>query len=232
MSSRCCPQVASRLSRLVHMVRLEPVDRSSHRVFRSRAVVAAGVVDFVIGLLLGVIGIGYATSGSSPNALPLGIAICVVGLMMLITGLGRMTARVVLTPTEVLWRWSFSGQRIALGDLVDCALVEKGSPASGASGAGILGGGFISVLTWWLVDAASGLARSKPSLGSLELVAIKRYGGPVPIRAISAWSTPSSHSQASEALLALQTAIHTATRPEPETLPILRSDRWDIPEKS
>ncbi len=208
------------------------VDTTSHRVFRSRAVFVAGVVDAAFGLLVGSAGVALAALGSSPKALPIGVAVCVIGLILLITGIARMAARMELGPTQVTWTWSFSTERLALDDVVDCALVEKGSPASGGAWVGFLGGGIFMVLVWWLVDVVSAFARSEPSLGSLELVAIKRYGGPVPIRAISAWSTPSSHSQANEALVALQTAVHVADRPAPTELPILRNDAWDLPERS
>ncbi len=154
------------------------------------------------------------------------MALGVVGLIFLVTGLGRMTARMEVGPTEVRWTWSFATERLALDELVDCALVEKGSPAAGGAWVGFLGGGIFMVLVWWLVDVVSALVRSAPSLGSLELVAVKRYGGPVTIKPISAWSTPSSHSQVTEALVALQTAIDAVARPTPRELPILRNDAW------
>jgi len=208
------------------MVSSSRADSPTHRVFRSRAVVVVGVVQSVVGLVLGTAGVVFASLGGPPRALPLGLVICVLGLLLLVTGFARMNARMELGPTEVTWTWSFSRQRLALDDVVDCALVEKGSPASGGAWSGFLGGGLVMVLVWWLVDVAAAFARSEPSLGSLELVAVKRYGGPVPIRPISAWSTPASRSQANQALQALQAARHVAPRRAPQELPILRHDAW------
>lgn len=206
----------------------QPTDSTSHRVFRSRAVFVAGVVDSVLGFSVGIAGAVLAGLGSSPRALPLGLAMIVLGIILLMTGIARMTARMELGPTEVTWTWSFFTERLALDDVVDCVLVEKGSPASGGAWVGFLGGGMFMVLVWWLVDVGSAFVHSEPSLGSLGLVAVKRYGSTTSIKPISAWSTPSSHSQANEALVALQSAIHVLARPTPKHLPILRNDAWGL----
>jgi hypothetical protein len=188
-----------------------------------------GTIDVVVGLAVLAFGVGLAAAPGGGTALPLGLAISIVGVMLLLSGLGRMTARLEVTGTGVAWTWSFSRHELAFDDLDDAALVEKGSPASGGAWAGVLGGGFVSAVAWWLLDTVSAFVHSEPSLGSVELVLIKRYGGPVEVKPISAWSTRSSHSQANEALGVVQTAIAGSARPAPHRLPILRDDAWEQP---
>ena len=200
-------------------------DTTAHLVFRSRAVRTAGIIDFVIGPVLA--GVGVAVQGANRNALPLGVAACVVGLIFLLSGLSRMTARMEISKTHLTWIWSFSKQTLALEGLDGAALIEKGAPASGAAWAGFLGGGFAGVLAWWLFDVSCAFFNSEPSLGSVELIAIKRYGGPVAIKPISAWSTRPSHSEATQAPHCLQAAIASTSRRKPEVPRNLRSDVWE-----
>ena len=227
-SNRICPQVRFGLGRSECMSSAAEMDLA-HQVFRSRAVVVAGIIEFVFGLVISAVGIGLAALVAGPSALPFGLAFCVLGIVMVIAGLGRMIARMEVGPSQLSWIWSFSRHTIALSELTDCALVEKGSPASGGAWAGFLGGGFLAILLWWLIDTFSAIVRSEPSTGSMELVAIRRYGGPLPIGPICCWSTPASQSQATEALLAVQNAIHLNARPAVKQLPLLRHDSWESP---
>jgi hypothetical protein len=201
--------------------------RNPSKVFRSRAVLLAGTLDFTLGIAVLASGLTLMVGRRDGDALPLGLAICVVALILLFTGLGRLTARLEITDTTVRWRWGFARHAVALVDLDDADLVEKGSPASGNSWAGFLGGGFLAAFAWWFVELVSAFLASEPTLGPLELVLIKHHGAPVEIEPISAWSTRSSRSQANEALQTLKAAIASSPRRSPQRLPILQHDTWD-----
>jgi hypothetical protein len=206
----------------------DPSSNHPVRVFKSRAVLVAGTLDFTLGIAVLASGLALIVGRRGGDALPLGLAICVVALILLFTGLGRLTAQLQITDTTVQWQWGFARHAVALADLEDADLVEKGSPASGNSWAGFLGGGFLAVLAWWFVELASAFIASEPTLGPLELVLIKYHGAPVAIEPISAWSTRSSRSQANEALQALNVAIARSPRPSSPRLPILQHDTWDV----
>ena len=200
------------------------------QVFRTRAVRVAGLVDVILGSTLLAVGASFVAWRSGHNGLPIGLAIAIVALTILIVGLGRVTARLELTSTEVRWKWTFSGFRAALTELDDADLVEKGSPASGASWAGFLGGGFYGVFIWWVLELVVAFFTSEPSLGPLELVVIKHHGGAVAVPPISAWSTRSSHSEANEAVRAIKAAISASAGRSPTATPpsaVLRYDAWD-----
>jgi hypothetical protein len=222
-----CPQGGRWGSRSVDMPTTTIGDTTAQIVFRSRAVRTAGIIDFVVGLIVVFAGVGLAVLGAIHNALPLGLAIGIVGLILLLSGLSRMTARMEISKTHLTWTWSFSRQTLVLEGLDDAALVEKGAPASGAAWAGFLGGGYAGVLAWWLFDVCGTFFNNEPSLGSVELIAVKRYGGPVPIKPIGAWSTRSSHSEANQALHCLQAAIASSSRRNPAVPRILRTDAWE-----
>jgi hypothetical protein len=203
---------------------------SQIRVFRTRAVVVAGLVDVVAGTAMLGTGIWLAWWRGGRDGLPLGLALAVVGSFILLSGVGRVTSRMELGGTHVAWRWAFSRFDVALNDLVDAAVVEKGSPTSGASWAGFLGGGPFGALVWWLMGLAAALLSSEPSLGAFELVVIKQYGGAVPVKPISTWSNRTSHSQANDAARAVKKAIDSSrqgTRPAPQPAS-LRYDAWDV----
>lgn len=204
-------------------------DAAARLVFRSRAVRIAGIVDLVLGIVALLAGVGMGLRGGNRNAIPLGLAIGVLGIIFILSGLGRVTARMVISRTHLTWTWSFSIHQLALEDLDDAALVEKGSPASGAAWAGFLGGGFAAVVVWWLFDVTWALFKSEPSLGSVELIAIKHYGGSISVKPIGAWSTRASHSEASQALQYLQTAIAASARRSPVTSELLLTDAWERP---
>jgi hypothetical protein len=198
-----------------------------HLTFRSRSVRIAGAVDLGIGIALVLAGTGYALVGGRSAAVPVGIALGVLGVILGVTGLGRITARMEITRSHVVWTWSFSRSQLPFDDLDDAALVEKGAPASGGAWAGFLGGGITWVVAWWLFDVARAFVSSEPTLGPLELVAIRHYGGPVSIKPIGAWSTHDSHSQARQALGHLQAAIHASSHRAPVVPDILRTDQWE-----
>jgi hypothetical protein len=207
-------------------------DTSRNQVFRARAVSVAGTVDLVVGSVVVLLGAGLAAGRGNRDAVPVGLAIAVVGLFLALTGLGRMTARLEVTATSVAWTWAFSRHELPVSELEDAALVEKGSPASGAAWAGFLGGGFFGVLAWWLVELVAATVSSEPTIGAFDLVLSKHHGAPVEVRPISSWSTRSSHSQADEALQAVRTAITSSAHITPQHLRILRHDAWEPPEGS
>jgi len=186
----------------------------------------SGRANAAIGFAVVTCGVVVAAVRSGASALPLGLAICVVGLLLIVSGMGRMTARMEVTGTTLAWTWDLARHELAIDDLVDAALVEKGSPTAAGASAGLLGAGLTGVATLWLYDAVVSFVRSTPTLGTVELVLIKRYGGPVEVTPISAWSTPSALSQANEALAAVQSAIAGSDRPKSRRLPILRNDAW------
>jgi hypothetical protein len=199
-------------------------------VFRSRAVVVAGALDLVIGLV--VLGIGVAVAGrdADRSALPIGLLVVLVGGYLVISGLGRVVARVELCSDRFRWKWNFSWHEVALRDVRDAALVEKGSPSSGASWAGFLGGGFIGVFIWWFGELVYSFFSNEPSLGPLELVVIRRHGDPLEVRPISAWSSRSSHSEANQALSALKSAIAIGDPPPAQAQDWeLLHDQWESP---
>ena len=195
----------------------------------------AGTFDLVLGL--GLLGLGAAVAGRGGNrdALPLGLVFVLVGALLVIGGLGRLTARLEVRVDRLRWRWSFGSHEVPLQELEDAALVEKGSPAWGGSWAGFLGGGllgvgFFGVFLWWLAELAHSVVGSEPTLGGLDLVVMKRRGGPVEVKPISVWSTRSSNSQANQALDAVKTAIAMCTSPESEPVPHSRQllhDEWE-----
>jgi hypothetical protein len=196
--------------------------------FRSRAVVVSGVVDMVIGV--GALGIGASVAaGTTKNALPLALLLLLVGAYLVISGLGRVTARLEVCSDRVRWRWSFSWHELELRELEDAALVEKGSPASGASWSGYLAGGFTWVFIWWIGELVYSVFSNEPSLGPVELVLIPRHGTPEEVRPITAWSSRQSHSQAKKALDAVRSAI-MITAPAPAQNWHLLHDEWESPE--
>ncbi len=166
---------------------------------------------------------------TAASPFPLGLTMAVVGVVLLLSGLGRMTARLEVTGSGVVWVWAFARHELAFEELVDASLVEKGSPASGGASAGLLGGGLLGAAAWWAFDAVLAFVTSEPTVGSFDLVLVKRYGGPVEVRSISAWSTRASHSQANAALEALKTAITERSRSTPHRFSTLRDDAWELP---
>ena len=213
-----------------HMAEVSDGNGERRLVFRTRAVLVAGLVDVVLGSVLLATGAGLSAWGGRRYGLPVGLTLSVVALIILLSGVGRVTSRFELSATQVTWRWTFSKSAVKLVDLEDADLVEKGSPGSGASWAGFLAGGLFGMAVWWLLDLAVAFLSSEPSLGPLELVLIKRHGGAVAVKPISAWSTRSSHSQAGDAVRAIKQAISaSADRVSPPAPPLaaLRYDEWD-----
>ena len=196
-------------------------------VFRSRAVRTAGLIELTLGLVTVLAAVGLVSTSGIRNAVPLGLVAGVLGVVLSLSGLGRITARMVVGKTDLTWTWSFSTHRLALDELDDAALVEKGSPASGGSWAGFLGGGFVATLAWWILDVMWALVTSEPSLGPVELIAIRHHGGPVSIKPIGAWSTRASQSEANQALQHLRVAIAKSAHAPSVTPKILRTDAWD-----
>ena len=197
------------------------------QVFRTRAVVVAGIVDLLLGVGIVATGLALLAWWGNRGAVPVGLAVSLVGLLLLLNGFGRVSARLEITDTSLDWRWGVSRHSVALVDLQDAALVEKGAPAPGASWAGLPGGGLYMVLVWWLASLVGAFVRSEPSLGPLDLVVIKHVGAPQEIKVISAWSTRNSHSQANEALDAVKRAIGSTGHQAERHLGILQHDAWE-----
>jgi hypothetical protein len=193
--------------------------------FRSTAVFVAGAIDLAIGVAVIACGVILATHHSR-GSLPLGLTVCLVGLYLVLTGLGRTTARLQVGHEEISWRWNFSTHRVQVHDLEDAALVEKGAPAPGASWAGFLGSGLIGVLAWWLLDIVVTVFSSEPSLGSHDLWLMKHTGAPLEVKPISARGTRSSHSQANVALTQVKILIADHGHRSHQN-PVLTDDAWD-----
>jgi len=192
----------------------------------------AGLVDTLVGVALLIVGVSLVAGRGTRDALPLGLALSVTALILLLTGLGRMTARLEINETSVAWHWALSRFEVPLADLEDADLVEKGSPSSGASWAGFLAGGLFAAAVWWIVELAAAFLSRGPSLGPLDLVVIKHHGVAVEVRSISAWSTRSSRAQADEAVRAVKTAIASSAARVPLGPPppsMIRHDAWDTP---
>ena len=100
---------------------VDPHGTGPHLTFRSRAVRVAGVVDLVVGVVLVAGGVAVALPA---HRLPGGLAVGVLGVLLVLSGLSRTTARMELTRTRVTWYWSFSWSHLDLADLDDAALVE------------------------------------------------------------------------------------------------------------
>ena len=111
-------QGAPRLSRSDGMATKES---ARGHVLRTRAVLVAGVIDFTVGIAVLVASLGLLASRGSRDALPLGLAIFVAGFILVLTGLGRMTARLEITQSCVVWTWAFSRHEVPLTELEDAA---------------------------------------------------------------------------------------------------------------
>ena len=61
-------------------------------IFRSRAVFVAGLVDFLLGALVLITGVVMAFVWTHRDAAVFGAAISILGVIVLFTGLGRVTA--------------------------------------------------------------------------------------------------------------------------------------------
>jgi len=179
--------------------------------FHVGSVRTVGIVGLVIGAAIFGAGMGMAVVLHQRWALPIGIAVGILGLLIGISSLGRVTSTLEVHFDHISWRWGLATHALDLDDLVDASLVEKGSPSSGSSWAGFLAGGIDWVFLWWFFDWATALFRSDPVAGTSVLVVVKRYGGPVPIPAISGWSSGQSHRESSEALFVVQSAIRAAS---------------------
>ena len=159
------------------------------RTFRTRAVYVAGAVGVTIGVAVLIVGVALTALQSNRNSLPLGLVVCLIGLILLLDGLGRMMSRLEVRGDRMTWTWGFSRHEVLTTDLEDAALVEKGSPFSGASWAGFLGAGLLRVFVWWLSEVIVRFFSTEPSIGSLDLVLMRRHGAPIEVKSISAWST-------------------------------------------
>ena len=197
-------------------------------VFRSRAVVIAGIADVVLGVCLVGAGAVVASRNAGRGALSLAVILVALGAMGLMSGIGRAACRLEIQADRVRWRWSYGWHEVALRDLEGAALVEKGSPASGAAWSGFLGGSFTGVLLWWLAELAYSVFSNEPMLGPLDLVLMQQHGEPIEVKAISSWSSRVSQSEANQALDALRTVIHTSAPPTVQSRQLLH-DAWETP---
>ena len=177
--------------------------------FRTRAVVAAGVADAAIGCAALAAG-ALVAAGHGSRALPLGLAVALVGMLIAGTGVAHLTARLEVGTDTVAWTWNFSRTERPLTDFVDAALVEKGQLASGAAIAGLLGGGIAAVVAWWLAELFWAFATAGPTRGAYVLTLINVHGGRVQVPAIGTWTEPPAKG-ASVALFAARSAVTSPT---------------------
>jgi hypothetical protein len=177
--------------------------------FRTRTVYLSGLIDALFGMILVASGIGVDLAVVGPKGLPIGLTIGALGALAVATGVGRMMAKLEVHETSLVWTWWFSKHELSLAELIDAALVEKGAPVPGGGSGGFIGGGIDAVIAYWLVSLAASVFRTSPTMGTRCLIVIKRHGPRVPILAIGTWRLHDGHSQAADALDAVQHAIAT-----------------------
>jgi hypothetical protein len=182
------------------------------QIFRTRAVVVSGVVDLILGIVVVAVGILVVLGTHNANIRAGGAAIIFVGLFLVFTGTGRMTAKLELHPDKVVWTWSFSSHHHPVAGLEDASLVEPGSPAQGAAWNAWIAGGFASVGTWWLLSLLRSVSKADPTIGTRQLELIPHFGAPIRIRAIGTYATGVGSSQAYAAEMAVKQAIRLASQ--------------------
>ena len=180
-------------------------------VYRSRAVTVSGWVDATVGLALVLAGSAMSVSGRADSGkLVLGLAVLAIGLLLGGAGLGRILARLEVHETKIVWTWAFAKHEHSLEDLTEAALVEPGSPSSGAGASGAaflipLGLGIIGLFA--LIGKGVSVFKAGPTLGTHTLIVIRRFGAPVAIRAIGTFAFRPEQSSAAVAAQAVQAAI-------------------------
>ncbi len=177
------------------------------QVFRTRAVVISGFVDLVVGLLIACVGIVIFAGTDSSNRRGIAGAIGFLGLLLVLSGTGRIAAKLEVHPDKVVWWWSFSKHHHSLADLTEACLVEPGNPSSGGVWTAFIGGGLLAVGAWWLLAVAYSMYKAEPTLGTRTLVIVPRVGAAVRIRPIGTFATGLGSPQAFAAQQATEEAI-------------------------
>jgi hypothetical protein len=136
-----------------------------------------------------------------------GVAIAFLGLLLVFTGAGRVTAKMEVHPDKVVWWWSFAKHEHPIGNLTEATLVEPGAPRSGGEWSGFIGGGFAAVFAWWLLSLAYSGFKAEPTLGSRTLMIVPHFGAPLRIWPIGTFATGLGSPQAFAAQQAIQQAI-------------------------
>jgi len=204
-------------------VRVTP--QTSGQVFRTRPVIVSGTVDLAVGLAAVGFGSALAASPSPSSHLAFGLAAVVLGLVLVATGLGRVTSRLEVHGTELVWVWSFSRHRVPYAELSEAALVEPGAPDSGGESAGFIGGGLLAVVGWKLFAIGRSLVASGPTLGAYALVVLRHHGPPVRILPIGSFAARPEFSEAGAARRAVQGALEAYQYAESADA------RHDVPER-
>jgi hypothetical protein len=131
----------------------------------------------------------------------------IVGVLVGGTGLSRVTAKLEVYPSKLVWTWMFSRHELALADAVEAALVEPGSPNPGGEWAAFLPGGPAAVAAWWVYGVARDAWKASPNLGAHALVLILRHGPPKRIEPIGSYAATAEDSDAGAARRAIQRCI-------------------------
>ncbi len=175
-------------------------------IFRTRAVVVSGALDLVVGI--GLMAWGAALTAGGHGARPaFGAALVLLGAVVGATGAGRMAARLEVHDSKLVWTWPFSRHELSFDNVVQAALVEPGSPASGGEWGTLLSGGVVAVAGWWLAGLALSMFRAGPTLGSSTLEILRRRGGPVRISPIGTFCFEPTRSTAFAAQQAVDYAL-------------------------
>ena len=175
--------------------------------FKTRAVVISGGVDLTIGVVLLCVGIPLLVMHHVSADMPPGVVLVLIGLLLGFTGLSRITARLEVHETKLIWTWSFSRNELTFDHVTEAALVEPGTPNPGGEWGGFLSGGLLAVGAWWLFGLALSVIQAEPTLGFRTLIVIRQYGAPVRIPPIGTFDLQPGTSQAFAAEQAVQYAI-------------------------
>jgi hypothetical protein len=170
-------------------------------------VVVSGVVDLGLAAFAfgGAAAVALVVTGS--DRLPFSLLLGLVGLLLLVSGIGRVRSRLEIHRDSLEWTWALVRQRVPLAELVDADIAEKGRPTPGGAWAGLIGGGFTWVFLWWLFGLIGSVAHAEPTTGSHDLVLIRRHGPPVQVRAIGTWATRAGAARVSEVVAAVRASI-------------------------
>jgi len=172
-------------------------------------VIVSGAVDAGAGAALLGAGAWEAALALPSARAALGVAMVLAGAVLVLTGTSRASARLEVHHDRLAWTWLFSRHELPYGNLVQAALVEPGSPASGGAWATLPYGGLTAVGTSALLDLLGSVVNAGPTLGSSTLEVIPKYGAPVRIPAIGTFSSRPQSTRAFAVQQTLQFAIDT-----------------------
>ena len=187
--------------------RLTELPAGPARTFRSRAVFVGGLVELVVCGAITAGAVVWILVRTGPTALPAGLAVGIAASIGALSGLSRMTARLVVGEDSITWTWWFSRHELAFVDLSGAMLAEKGSPTAGGPPYAVYPGGLIALALWLVIESIATFSTIDPVSGSCVLMVTKVHGDPVVVRAVGSWATRVRHSQVTEALEAVQAGI-------------------------